>query len=256
LGGTFAFGGASVLGGEVGEEVAEFSFGEAGREVGGHGGGGGEGKVFDVVHLEQVEDAGGVDELEGVVTAILSDAAEGLAVFENDGGGFVAEVVEVFGGFDDGFADDGEGTASAYVTEIRAHAAALTANGMAVAAAGFRAPVDGLAGGGVAGDGVRTGGAGEGMNERDEVPGLVIGEFGGGHIGAGDAFADDLKDGVVAEGVPEGAADEVGSASAAAAIGAMAAGTGAHEEFGAGGDGDGVADGGVVGVAEVAPVLG
>ena len=85
---------------------------------------------------------------------------------------------------------------------------------------------------------------------------MVIGEFGGGHVGAGDAFPNDLKDGVVREGVPERAADEVGAASATATIGAMAAGTGAHEELRAGGDGDGVADGGIVGVAEVAPVLG
>ena len=127
---------------------------------------------------------------------------------------------------------------------------------MAVAAAGLCAPENGFADGGVAGDGVGAGGAGKRVDERDEVPGLVIGEFGGGHVGAGDAFADNLEDGVVAKGMPERAADEVGSARSAAAIGAMAAGTGAHEELRAGGDGDGVADGGIVGVAEVAPVLG
>jgi hypothetical protein len=99
-------------------------------------------------------------------------------------------------------------------------------------------------------------GAGESVDEGDEVPGLIVGEFGGRHVGAGDAFADDLEDGVIGEGVPEGAADEIGTAGAAAAVGAVAAGAGAHEELGAGGDGFGVADSGVVGIAEIAAVLG
>ncbi len=179
-----------------------------------------------------------------------------MAVFEFDDGGFVAEVGEVLGGFEDGFADDGERAAAADVAEIGREAAALAADGVAVGAAGLGVPEDVLAGGGVAGDGVGGGGAGEGVDEGDEVPGLFVGEFGGRHVGAGDAFADDLEDGVIGEGVPEGAADEIGTAGAAAAVGAVAAGAGAHEELGAGGDGFGVADGGVVGIAEIAAVLG
>jgi hypothetical protein len=54
-----------------------------------------------------VEAVFGVDDWEGVVAAIFGDAGDGLAVFEFDDGGFVAEVGEVFGGLEDGFADDG-----------------------------------------------------------------------------------------------------------------------------------------------------
>lgn len=130
----------------------------------------------------------------------------------------------------------------------------MAANGMAAGATG--AGIDLFAGGGVAGDFLFAGGAGEGVDVGDEVPGLIVVEIRWRHAGAGNAFANGLKDRVIGEGMPEGALDEIRAAGAAAAVGTMTAGAGGGEEFGAGGDGFGLADGRVLRVIQVAAMLG
>jgi hypothetical protein len=184
-----------------------------------------------------------IDDLHGVVGAVDADAFEGATFAEGDLDGLRFDDAALVG-VEDGGTDFAEGACAADVGEVGSGETAFAGDQVAGGAAAF-APEDLLAGFDVAGDVGFDGGRGEGADEGDDLPDFVVRAVEGWHVGAGDAFLDDVEHRVVFHGMPGAAFAQVGSA-AAVAGGAVASGAGSEEELLSGGDGFGVADGGVL----------
>lgn len=215
------------------DEIAAFGGGERVFEVGGHGAAGEETAVGDLIGFDEVEFAFRVLQGVVVVRVVTEDAVEGLAGLEVKRGALVAGG-DAAVGVEDGFADQVKRALVADAGEVGTEEAALSRDGVALGATAF-AEVEGGAGLFIPFDGDFVGWGDERADVGQDLPELVVGEVGGGHVGTGEAELDGVEQDFVGRAGDGAAGDEIG-ATTAFAHEAVTTGTGVQKDLATGGN--------------------